>query len=249
MPPPMSDDTRTAPTAPAAQPTARVRVPLRERKFYQTRLRLARALRDRLGSTPLDELNVRDLCEEVEVSEATFFNYFPRKTDLLAYLGQLWSVELAWHGQQALARGESGLTAVQHVFEQAARQFQAAPGVAGELIAWQARARTRHAPEPLSANERRLAFPEQTGIEALADQSLEQTLTSALQRAVDQGELPHNTHLPIVMVSLLSIFHGVALALRLGNPSGIGAMYRQQLTILWSGVRQVAGTRSSVAGT
>lgn len=230
----------------AAQPTSQptsgpARIPLRERKFYQTRLRLARALRERLDRVSLDELNVRDLCEEVEVSEATFFNYFPRKTDLLTYLGQLWSVELAWHGRQALARGERGLTAVQRVFEQAARQFQAAPGVAGELIAWQARARVRHTPEPLSVNERRLAFPDQAGIESLADQSLEQALVAALQRAVDQGELPRNTHLPIVMTALLSIFHGVPLALRLGQPSGIGAMYRQQLAILWGGVRQAAG--------
>lgn len=239
MPPPPAADSAAQPTSqPASRPS---RIPLRERKFYQTRLRLARALRERLEKAPLDELNVRDLCEDVEISEATFFNYFPRKADLLAYLGQLWSVELAWHGRQALARGDGGLTAVQRVFEQAARQFQAAPGVAGELIAWQARARARHAPEPLSVNERRLAFPEQAGIEALADQSLEQALIAALQRAVDQGELPRNTHLPIVMVALLSIFHGVPLALRLGNPSGIGAMYRQQLAILWGGVRQAAG--------
>ena len=236
LPPPDADS--------AAQPVSQpARIPLRERKFYQTRLRLARALRERLDRVSLDELNVRDLCEEVEVSEATFFNYFPKKSDLLAYLGQLWSVELAWHGRQALARGESGLTAVQRVFEQAARQFQAAPGVAGELIAWQARARARHAPEPLSTNERRLAFPDQAGIEALADQSLEQALVAALQRAIDQGELPRNTHLPIVMVALLSIFHGVPLALRLGNPAGVGAMYRQQLAILWGGVRQAAEGR------
>lgn len=237
-PPPAADSAAQPTSQPASRPS---RIPLRERKFYQTRLRLARALRERLERTPLDELNVRDLCEDVEISEATFFNYFPRKADLLAYLGQLWSVELAWHGRQALARGDGGLTAVHRVFEQAARQFQAAPGVSGELIAWQARARARHAPEPLSVNERRLAFPEQAGIEALADQSLEQALIAALQRAVDQGELPRNTHLPIVMVALLSIFHGVPLALRLGNPSGIGAMYRQQLAILWGGVRQAAG--------
>lgn len=230
---------------PAAQPLSPpAKIPLRERKFYQTRLRLARALRQRLEGTPLDELNVRDLCDEVEVSEATFFNYFPKKTDLLAYLGRLWSVELVWHGQQALARGETGLAAVQRIFEHAARQFQAAPGVAGEFIAWQARARARHAPEPLTPNERRLAFPDRPGIEALPEQSLEQTLAAALQRAVDQGELPRNAHLPTLMVALLSIFHGVPLALRLGNPGGIAAMYRQQLVILWGGVRYAAGTRS-----
>lgn len=220
------------------------KIPLRERKFYQTRIRLAWALREQLEQVSLDELNVRDLCDRVEVSEATFFNYFPKKSDLLAYLSQLWSVELAWHGQQALATNNgSGLSVIQAVFERAAQHFQTAPGAAGELIAWQARTRQRHAPEVLVIDERRLAFPDQPGIEAMADQSLEQVLATALQRAIDQDELPRNAHLPTIMVALVSIFYGVPLALRLSNPAGIGAMYRQQLLILWTGLRQVAGAR------
>lgn len=220
------------------------KIPLRERKYYQTRIRLARALREHLEQVSLDDLMVRDLCDRVEVSEATFFNYFPKKSDLLAYLSQLWSVELAWHGQQALAQSnDSGLAVVQAVFDRAAQQFQIAPGAAGELIAWQARTRQRQAPEPLDVSERRLAFPDQPGIETMTNQSLENVLATALQRAIDQGELPRNVHLPTVMVGLVSIFYGVPLALRLSNPAGIGAMYRQQLTILWTGLRQVAGGR------
>jgi len=220
------------------------KIPLRERKYYQTRIRLARALREHLEQVSLDDLMVRDLCDRVEVSEATFFNYFPKKSDLLAYLSQLWSVELAWHGQQALAQtNDSGLAVVQAVFDRATQQFQIAPGAAGELIAWQARTRQRQAPEPLDVSERRLAFPDQPGIETMANQSLENVLASALQRAIDQGELPRNVHLPTVMVGLVSIFYGVPLALRLSNPAGIGAMYRQQLMILWTGLRQVAGVR------
>ncbi len=224
------------------------KIPLRERKYYQTRIRLARALREQLEQVSLDDLMVRDLCDRVEVSEATFFNYFPKKSDLLAYLSQLWSVELAWHGQQALAApsatgDSSGLGVVAAVFDRAAQQFQTAPGAAGELIAWQARTRQRQAPAPLEVDERRLAFPDQPGIEAMPDQSLEQVLATALQRAIDQGELPRNAHLPTTMVALVSIFYGVPLALRLSNPAGIGAMYRQQLMILWTGLRQVAGVR------
>lgn len=230
-----------------SQPTptpAPARIPLRERKFLKTRLKLAQALREQLETVALEDVAVRDLCDRVELSEATFFNYFPKKSDLLAYLSQLWSVELAWHGQQALAADGSGLAVVQNVFERAAQQFQSTPGATGELIAWQARVRTRQAPEPLDANERRLAFPDHAGIEAMTDQGLEQVLVTALQRAIDQGELPRNIHLPTTMVGLVSIFYGVPLALRLGNPAGIGAMYRQQLAILWGGLRQVAGGRS-----
>jgi AcrR family transcriptional regulator len=219
------------------------KIPLRERKYLKTRIRLAGALRQHLEQVSLEELAVRDLCEEVELSEATFFNYFPRKTDLLAYLSQLWAVDLAWFGQQSLGQGGNGLAVVQALFDRAAQQFQVAPGATGELIAWQARMRQRHLPAPLSANECRLAYPEHAGVEAMVDQGIEQILVAGVQRAIDQGELPRNIHLPTVMVSLVSIFYGVPLALRLSNPAGIGAMYRQQLMILWTGLRQLAAPR------
>ena len=226
----------------SAPPPAKI--PLRERKYLNTRIRLAQALRQHLERVSLEELAVRDLCEDVELSEATFFNYFPKKGDLLAYLSQLWSLELAWFGQQTLSKTESGLAVVQALFERAAQQFQAAPGTTGELIAWQARMRTRQAPQPLGPNERRLAFPGLPGIDGMVDQGLEQVLVASVQRAIDRQELPRNMHLPTVVVSLVSIFYGVPLTLRLSNPGGIGAMYRQQLMILWNGLRQVASPRN-----
>lgn len=231
------------PVPPQPSPQKPPKIPLRERKYYRTRIQLARALRAQLEQVSLEDLNVRDLCEEVEVAEATFYNYFPKKSDLLAYLSQLWSVELAWQGQQALAQGAGGLAVVQAVFDRAAQHFQTAPGAAGELVAWQARSRQRQAPEPLAPNERRIAFPDQPGIEAMDDQRLDQVFATAVQRAIDQNELPRNTHLPTTMIALIAIFNGVPLALRLSNPAGIGAMYRQQLMVLWMGLKAVAGGR------
>ena len=43
------------------------------------------------------------------------------------------------------------------------------------------------------------------------------------------------------MVGLVSIFYGVPLALQHNNPAAIGAMYLQQLAILWEGLRVVSG--------
>lgn len=214
------------------------KIPLRERKFIQTKLKLARALRTRLEQDSLEALNVRELCEQVEVSEATFFNYFPKKSDLLAYLGQLWSVELAWQGRHAMTAG-AGLSVIQAVFEYTAQQVQSAPNAMGELMAWQARQRMRQMPAPLSESECRLAFPDVAGIEPLPEQGLESLFAENLRYAIEQGELPDNIPLQTVMVSLIALFYGVPLALRLTQPSAIGSMYKQQLTILWAGMRSV----------
>jgi hypothetical protein len=62
-----------------------------------------------------------------------------------------------------------------------------------------------------------------------------------LQQGIDRGELPVNTAVTAAMVGLVSIFYGVPLALAHNNPAAIGAMYSQQLAILWEGLRVVSG--------
>ncbi len=216
------------------------RFSLRERKFARTRLALAEIVTHHLENAPLDSLSVKVLCERAQISEATFFNYFPRKDDLVAYLDKLWSLELNWYGRQAAAQ-QQGLTVIEALFRYNAIQVQKKPGLMGEIIAYEARDR-EHAPRPaITAAERALAFSDLPGIVEFEDESLEVVLRAALQQAIDRGELPANTLQPAAMVGLVSIFTGVPLAIMHSNPANIGPMYRQQLEILWSGLRAVAG--------
>ncbi len=213
---------------------------LRERKFARTRLALAAATTRHLESASLDSLSVKALCEQVQISEATFFNYFPRKDDLVAYLDKLWSLELNWYGEQA-ARQQRGLEVIEALFRYTAIQIQKRPGLMAEIIAFEARDRA-HAPRPdITVAERLQAFPDLEGIETSEQDSLESLLKTALQQAMQQGDLPENTLIPAAMVGLVSIFYGVPLALQHSNPASIGAMYRQQLELLWAGLRNVTG--------
>ncbi|BAZ92549.1 transcriptional regulator [Thiohalobacter thiocyanaticus] len=216
-------------------------IPLRERKAARTRLNLARALAGQLARHSLDEVAVRDLCAEIEISEATFFNYFPRKTDLLAYLGRLWTLELQWHASQAAAE-KPGLAAIEAVFQAAARRVQAEPQAWGEWIAWQAQQREKREEEPLTQAEKRLGFPDCAGIETLAEQRLDGLLAQQLTRAIERGELPANTPVPVVMAALIAQFYGVILILKQAQPGAIGGQFRQQLQLLWAGIREL--TRS-----
>lgn len=211
---------------------------LRDRKFARTRLALAEAAIRHLESAPLDTLSVRSLCDQVQISEATFFNYFPKKEDLIVYLDRLWTLELNWYGQQA-AQQQRGLAVIEALFRYTAIQIQKKPGLMGEIIAHEARARERHPGPEITAAERLLAFSDLDGIGGLPDDSLEGLLRGALQAAIDQGELPENTAVSAAMVGLVSIFYGVPLAMQHTNPAAIGAMYRQQLVLLWEGLRAV----------
>ena len=110
----------------------------------------------------------------------------------------------------------------------------------GEIIAHEARARERTPGIEITPAERMIAFSDLDGIDQLPDDSLEALLRNSLQAAIDQGELPANTAIAAAMVGLVSIFYGVPLAMQHANPAAIGAMYRQQLALLWAGLRSVA---------
>ena len=47
---------------------------LRERKYAQTKVALARAARKRMRNNRLDEISVKELCETIPISEVTFYN-------------------------------------------------------------------------------------------------------------------------------------------------------------------------------
>jgi AcrR family transcriptional regulator len=220
--------------------TENPRPSLRERKFARTRLALAEAATNHLEAAAFESLSVKALCDRVQISEATFFNYFPRKEDLIVYLDRLWTLELNWYGKQASAQ-QQGLAVIDSMFRYTAIQIQKKPGLMGEIIAYEARSRERHSGLDITTAERMMAFSDLPGIVDLADDSLESLLKDSLQKAINLGELPENTAMATAMVGMVSIFYGVPLAMQHGNAAGIGAMYRQQLAILWGGLRAVAG--------
>jgi AcrR family transcriptional regulator len=223
------------------------RFSLRERKFARTRLALAEIVTHHLENAPLEALSVKALCERAQISEATFFNYFPKKEAIVAYLDKLWSLELNWYGLQ-VAGQQKGLSVIEALFRYAAIQIQKKPGLMGEIIAYQARERTRKPLPDITPAERIMAFRDLAGIEEIGEDSLETVFRKALQQAVDQGELPPNTLIAAAMVGLVSIFYGVPLAIQHTSPATIGPMYRQQLALLWAGLRTVVASAASQPG-
>ena len=213
---------------------------LRERKFARTRLALAEEVTRHLEAASFDTLSVKALCERVQISEATFFNYFPKKEDLIVYLDRLWTLELNWYGEQAALQGR-GLVVIEALFRYTAIQIQKKPGLMAEIIAHEALSRERRDSTEITLAERMMAFSDLPGIEALSDQSLETLLRMSLEAAIEAGDLPVNTAIPAAMVGLVSVFYGVPLAVQHSNPAAIGVMYRQQLALLWGGLQAVAG--------
>lgn len=215
---------------------------LRQRKFARTRLALARVLAQALDEEPFGAIAVKRLCRAAEVSEATFFNYFPRKQALMTYLAHLWVLELGWHVQRAAAE-TPGLPAVQRLFAEVARTCERRPGVLAELLAWIARGGVLNSGVEVTPLEKQLAFPELADIEAVPIKGIDAWLLPHLEAAIARGELPENTLLPLLLNTLLSVLFGAPLTLLGVDPARIAPVYRQQLALVLAGVRAAAGGR------
>jgi AcrR family transcriptional regulator len=211
-------------------------LPLRQRKQAQTKLGLLEAALAALETRPLESVTVKELCAAVSISEAGFFNYFPRKTDLLMYFVRLWSLEMGWHaGRLAASRG--GLAAIEEIFALTGRRVQERPGIMVEIIAEQVRRTERPVPMEISLAERLLVFPELDGIEEVDAVGLEELLPPLIERAVARGELPPATQVGPVLLSLASILFGVPVVLGRIEGGDLEASYLTQLRLLWAGLR------------
>ncbi len=211
---------------------------LRQRRAADTKVGLLEALLARVDERPLAAISVAELCAEVGVSVATFFNYFPSKEALLAYFVQLWSVQMA--ARIAAHPDDDPLGAIEAMVQATAEQHVEHPGMMAEIVAFQARAALRPG-RPLTDAELRRAFPGQPELlEAPRDAGLEALVRPLLERAVTRGQLPANTSIPLVLGAVASIFFGTAVVGRQlpteRRATLIPELYRRQIRWLWVAV-------------
>jgi AcrR family transcriptional regulator len=212
------------------------RIPLRERKFARTKLGLLRAATAQLEKRSLEEISIRDLCAAVEISEASFFNYFPRKADLLAYYVQIWALEMEWHARR-VAPERGALAAIDDVFARTAREVARHPALMAEIVAFQARLAAPSMPAEISLAERLLAFPDLQGIEDVPAGHLGTLLPWLIDRAIAGGELPADVDRATVLATLATVFFGVPVVLRHVDPAKVESLYRAELDVVWAGLR------------
>ena len=217
-------------------------IPLRQRKKARTRLALLDAFLERLRQKPMSEITVKELCEAAEVSEWTFFNYFPRKNDLFTYFTRLWSIETTWQARRA-AGGVEGLAAIEAVFDRAALVFEENPRLLLEMAIFIASEPQKAATKKkmISQAERLLRFPDLEGIEDIPQGNITSIFSANLKAALAAGELPEGADVEAAILNLEAIFYGLPMRLAMRNIlHTVAVAYRRQLKILWAGLRAIA---------
>jgi len=213
---------------------------LRERKHAQTKIALAEAVMERLKTKRLKDISVKEVCETIPVSEVTFYNYFPKKTDVLVYILQLWRLEMEWH-LMVWEEEKSNLEVIEAYFDFAAQGVEEYPGVMAEALAYFTQKRGCVHLDDLSSAEKILAFPELPGIEEIqlpSNPKEKKMLGKYVSRAIEAGELPSTTDIDFITHTLDAYFIGSMLAFHNDEPVLIRPLYRKMLNVLWKGLWQ-----------
>lgn len=204
------------------------RFSVREIKYARARLGVLEKFVHALQDTACADIRIRDLSRACEISEPSFYNYFPKKDDLFLYFISLWSVDIQLHTE----RFEPGVEAIYEIFRYTASSAKQNPNLLKEIIAYQSR--TSPAMEalgmtPVSPAEKHIAFGSAPGLEQYPDQGLGPVLQNHLKEALRKGELPRGASLDVLTLALGSVFFGVPVLVIHQNPARLTDSYNKVL--------------------
>lgn len=201
----------------------------REIKTAQNKQKILNSLLARMHKEVFDKIKISDLCTDTNISQASFYNYFPQKSDILVYYIQLWAVEMHW--QILIERKLIGLNAIDALFNLTAETCATQPQLMAEIVAFQAKSLKIIKVTPLSKADKLVAYPNYQGIETMVVEDLPALLSINIQQAIDAKELPRCSDVGTLIVSLSATFFSVPIMFNQSPLADIQAAYQQQLSL------------------
>lgn len=199
---------------------------LRERKKAQLRLDLLASLLTHLLTNNFEDIKVNDLCDDVQISEVTFFKYFEKKEELLLYFMLIWNykreIKLLKSGRK------KGISAIYEIFDDIATTENATK-IMTTLIGYISKTHTRPIKTELSPCEKWLIHNEET-IETPME--LDAQILLHLSEAIQQGQLKADTDTTALHIMLSTLYYGTPLITHMlsGN---LQTHYRENLNLLF----------------
>lgn len=215
---------------------------LREVKHARTKLDIANAFVRRLRTSRYEEISIRELCRSVEISEGTFFNYFPEKIDIIHYHMSFLILKTVWTARQTVPPGRP-LDLIEEAFARMAEELHSA-NLGYQLISIMVNQQLRPKIIDIPPLEKRLAFPRCEGIEKSPIVSLPDFFKECIREAKKRGDLPDDVVEDDVVISLLAIMAGTLIAAKLETVKDKAHQYRRQLGLLWKGLGARVGMRT-----
>ena len=214
---------------------------LRQIKHARTKITLMNAFIERLRHSRFEDISVKDVCQGTEISEGTFFNYFPGKIDVITCYVNLMTMKVIWKARKKASQGKY-IPLLNAFFEEIADEFTNI-NIKYELISIMIVQHEKSKKAVISDIEKHLMFPDLAGIENIDPVFMDEFFRECMEGALKNGEMPGNVKIDDALVSLMTIMVGTMIAVKFSDVKNIHYQYSRQLQILWKelGIKQQKG--------
>jgi len=209
--------------------------PLRERKHARTKIAIMDAFIKRLEKTRFDDISIRQICKNVEVSEGTFFNYFPEKIDIINYYMNLMFLKVVAKARKDVPGGQY-IPLIDAIFARMSEELSNYNNIVYQTISLMIVQLERPKTVAISDLEKQIFSPGSKGIENVRVMLIDDFLRECLIGAVNKGELPKDIKIDDLLVSLMTILGGTLLASKFAQIKDRSYHYTRQLRFLWDGL-------------
>lgn len=204
---------------------------LRQIKYFRTRVVLAQIFVEKLKMEKFEEISIKDICAEAEISEATFFNYFPQKIDVIAYWlkGKLFKIFWTLNNLQ---KNMSFVSLIEKAFELFAGEIKH-PYVFHEVISIFGPRNLQLDLINISLEEFKFIHPDCANIDKIPSFSLRQFFEEKISLAKKDNLISKEIDEKVLVQFLLTILKGVPLSTPANEFAHIARVYQKHLTLLW----------------
>ena len=214
--------------------------PLKERKRARIRLALAEALLEQTQTSSFEKIKIELLCQEAEISRATFFRLFPRKIDLIFYVINIWIIEIGWQLEQNFY-SDSGYQKIKKFYQLTAESYEKHPNFFIEAIGQRALNTVEFNSQDNESNqvaivERLIRFPDYEGIENIPEGGFLVLLREYIKLSQKHNELPESLDVEKAVLSLACLFYGVPIMVSDRSSDNLTKSYSDQLSTIWNGL-------------
>lgn len=208
---------------------------LREKKYAKTKIALTHEFIEKMKASKFQDISIKAVCEAVEVSEATFYNYFPTKQDVVFYFKSLMSLRMQWTLQK---KGYSNPLAAIDIFFDVMAEDIKNKNMFGEFVYLMSGEGKDQCEKiiDLSDAEKYFSFPTLKGIEQFDSVRLDDLLLGFIEQAKKKKLIKSGVDTEDVMVALFSILIGPPLVLELKEYHHFKKHHKKQLEWLWKAI-------------
>lgn len=209
---------------------------LRQKKYYKTRLALAQLFLEKLKIENFNDISIKEICSEVEISEATFFNYFPQKTDIIMYLFKVKFFKIFWIIND-LEKSLSFTGSIEKIFELFAHEIKH-PYIFEVIISIFRTSEIKMDSINISEREWKYIYPSCTGAEKIVLPTIYEYLEGKISKGIKDGEIPEDICKKTLLQFLITILKGVPLSTPIAEFKNIAKIYKKHLSLLWRILQQ-----------